>query len=66
MPSLSSEVAPDYVGALTLHLDPSLNDEFMGKYGEPFEFLDDAEVLDEPAKGLDPDHPVNLSAVITL
>ncbi|MGI0040176.1 MAG: radical SAM protein, partial [Nitrososphaera sp.] len=29
-----SEVAPDYVGALTLHLDESLNEEFMTKYGE--------------------------------
>lgn len=42
-----SEVAPDYVGALTLHLDPSLHDEFMGKYAEPFEFIDDMQVLDE-------------------
>jgi radical SAM superfamily enzyme YgiQ (UPF0313 family) len=56
-----SEVAPDYVGALTLHLDPSLNDEFMGKYDEPFEFLDDAEVLDELeglVQGFDPKTPV--------
>lgn len=56
-----SEVAPDYVGALTLHLDPSLNEEFMGKYGEPFEFLDDAEVLDELeglVQGFDPKTPV--------
>ncbi|MEO9295265.1 MAG: radical SAM protein [Nitrososphaera sp.] len=56
-----SEVAPDYVGALTLHLDPSLHDEFMGKYGEPFEFLDDSEVLGE-LEGLverfDPKTPV--------
>ena len=42
-----SEVAPDYVGALTLHLDESLNEEFMAKYGEPFEFIEDLEVLDE-------------------
>jgi radical SAM superfamily enzyme YgiQ (UPF0313 family) len=42
-----SEVAPEYVGALTLHLDPSLNDEFMTKYAEPFEFIDDVEVLGE-------------------
>src|SRR5574341_1010500 len=27
-----SEVAPDYVGALTLHLDQSLHEEFMSKY----------------------------------
>jgi radical SAM superfamily enzyme YgiQ (UPF0313 family) len=42
-----SELAPDYVGALTLHLDPSLHEEFMTKYSEPFEFIDDMEVLDE-------------------
>ncbi|HEX6067653.1 MAG TPA: radical SAM protein, partial [Nitrososphaera sp.] len=42
-----SEVAPDYVGALALHLDPSLHNEFMTKYAEPFEFIDDMQVLDE-------------------
>ncbi len=42
-----SEVAPDYIGALTLHLDPSLYEEFMAKYAEPFDFIDDMEVLDE-------------------
>jgi radical SAM superfamily enzyme YgiQ (UPF0313 family) len=42
-----SEVAPEYVGALTLHLDPSLQDEFMAKYAEPFEFIDDMGVLGE-------------------
>jgi radical SAM superfamily enzyme YgiQ (UPF0313 family) len=42
-----SEVAPDYVGALTLHLDPSLHEEFVTKYTEPFEFINDMEVLDE-------------------
>jgi len=42
-----SEVAPDYVGALTLHLDPSLHEEFMEKYAEPFEFIDDMDVLGE-------------------
>jgi radical SAM superfamily enzyme YgiQ (UPF0313 family) len=56
-----SEVAPDYVGALTLHLDPSLHDEFMGKYAEPFEFLEDMEILDELErliKDFDPKTPV--------
>jgi radical SAM superfamily enzyme YgiQ (UPF0313 family) len=42
-----SEIAPDYVGALTLYLEDGVHDEFMGKYGEPFEFIDDLEVLDE-------------------
>jgi radical SAM superfamily enzyme YgiQ (UPF0313 family) len=56
-----SEVAPDYVGALTLHLDPSLHDEFMNKYAEPFEFVDDMEVLDELERlihGFNPATPV--------
>ncbi|MER3407467.1 MAG: radical SAM protein [Nitrososphaera sp.] len=56
-----SEVAPDYVGALTLHLDPSRHDEFMTKYAEPFEFLDDMEVLDELERliqNFDPKTPV--------
>lgn len=56
-----SEVAPDYVGALTLHLDLSLHDEFMTKYAEPFEFLDDMEVLDELERliqNFDPKTPV--------
>lgn len=42
-----SEVAPDYVGALTLYLEDGVHDEFMSKYNEPFEFIDDMEVLDE-------------------
>lgn len=42
-----SEVAPDYVGALTLYLEDGVRDEFMSKYNEPFEFIDDMEVLDE-------------------
>lgn len=42
-----SEIAPDYVGALTLYLEDGVHDEFMSKYGEPFEFMDDLEVLDE-------------------
>jgi radical SAM superfamily enzyme YgiQ (UPF0313 family) len=42
-----SEIAPDYVGALTLYLEDGVHDEFMTKYGEPFEFIDDLEVLDE-------------------
>jgi hypothetical protein len=35
------------VGALTLYLEDGVHDEFMSKYGEPFEFIDDLEVLDE-------------------
>lgn len=42
-----SETAPDYVGALTLYLEDGVHDEFMAKFGEPFVFLEDPEVLDE-------------------
>lgn len=42
-----SEAAPDYVGALTLHLEEGIYNEFMEKFGEPFVPLEDAEVLDE-------------------
>lgn len=42
-----SEAAPDYVGALTLHLEEGVYNEFMEKFGEPFVPLEDSEVLDE-------------------
>jgi radical SAM superfamily enzyme YgiQ (UPF0313 family) len=42
-----SETSPDYVGALTLHLEEGIYDEFMHKFGEPFVPLDDLDVLDE-------------------
>ena len=33
-----SKVSPDYLGALNLHLDDGLHNEFMTKFNEPFEF----------------------------
>jgi len=44
---LLSELAPDYVAALTLNLEEGVYDEFMKKFGEPFVHLDDNEILDE-------------------
>ncbi|MGB9167706.1 MAG: radical SAM protein [Nitrososphaeraceae archaeon] len=41
------EISPDYVGALNLHLEEGVYEEFMAKYNEPFTFLDDIQVLDE-------------------
>lgn len=41
------EISPDYVGALNLHLEDGVYEEFMAKYNEPFTFLDDIQVLDE-------------------
>lgn len=42
-----SQIAPDYVGALTLYLEDGIYEEFMTKFGEPFIPLDDMDVLDE-------------------
>ena len=42
-----SEISPDYLGALNLHLDDSLYNEFMTKFKEPFEFLYDIQILNE-------------------
>jgi radical SAM superfamily enzyme YgiQ (UPF0313 family) len=42
-----SETAPDYVGALTLHLEEGVYEEFMTKFAEPFVPLDDSDVLEE-------------------
>jgi radical SAM superfamily enzyme YgiQ (UPF0313 family) len=56
-----SETAPDYVGALTLHLEKGIYNEFMDKFGEPFVPLDDLDVLDELEiliANLNPSRPV--------
>ena len=42
-----SESSPDYVGALTLHLEEGIYKEFMSKFSEQFIPLDDLDVLDE-------------------
>ena len=42
-----SEIAPDYLGALTLYIEDGIYNEFMLKFGEPFTALDDIEVLEE-------------------
>ncbi len=42
-----SEVSPDYVGALNLHLAPSVYNEFMNKYEDSFKFLSDLQILNE-------------------
>ncbi len=42
-----SATAPHYVGALTLHLEDGIRDEFLTKFKEPFNFIDDFEALDE-------------------
>jgi radical SAM superfamily enzyme YgiQ (UPF0313 family) len=42
-----SASAPHYVGALTLHLEEGIRDEFLSKFKEPFLPIDDSEALDE-------------------
>jgi radical SAM superfamily enzyme YgiQ (UPF0313 family) len=56
-----SETAPDYVGALTLHIEEGIYREFMHKFGETFVPLDDLDILDELERliaNLDPRRPV--------
>jgi radical SAM superfamily enzyme YgiQ (UPF0313 family) len=56
-----SETSPDYVGALTLHLEEGIHHEFMDKFGEGFVPLDDLDVLDELERlvaNLNPSLPV--------
>ena len=42
-----SESSPQYLGALTLHIEDGIRDEFMTKFKEPFVPIDDADALVE-------------------
>lgn len=42
-----SAASPHYVGALTLHLDEGIREEFLTKFGEPFVPISDTDALDE-------------------
>ena len=42
-----SIASPHYVGALTLHLEDGIRDEFLTKFKEPFLPIDDTDALDE-------------------
>ena len=42
-----SEIAPNYLGALTLYLEDEIYNEFMTKFDEPFTPLDDIAVVEE-------------------
>ncbi len=42
-----STISPDFVGALTLYMEPNIEEEFYEKFGEQFIPLEDNEVLDE-------------------
>ena len=42
-----NEIEPNYIGALTLYMEPNIEQEFYTKFKEPFIPLDDIDVLDE-------------------
>jgi hypothetical protein len=48
--ALVGEAAPTYVSTLQLGLEPIVRDEFLQKFREPFEFQDDAGILEEQAR----------------
>jgi len=53
--------APHYVGALTLHLEDGIRDEFLKKFNEPFIPIDDSDALTELEHlitGMEPKNPV--------
>ncbi|HEY6535760.1 MAG TPA: radical SAM protein [Candidatus Nitrosocosmicus sp.] len=42
-----NEIEPNYLGALTLYMEPNIEKEFYSKYNEPFQPLEDLEILNE-------------------
>jgi hypothetical protein len=58
---LINRVAPNYLSTLQLGLEDVVREEFFRKFGEPFDFQDDAAILAEQAHliaRLDPPSPV--------
>lgn len=52
-----SEISPHYLGALALILEDGVYQEFMTKFGEKFEHLNDLESLDELSRLIENLHP---------
>jgi radical SAM superfamily enzyme YgiQ (UPF0313 family) len=42
-----NQIEPNYLGALTLYMEPNIEKEFYSKYKEPFAPLEDLEILNE-------------------
>jgi radical SAM superfamily enzyme YgiQ (UPF0313 family) len=42
-----SKIEPNYLGALTLYMEPNIEREFYTKFKEPFQPLEDLEILNE-------------------
>jgi len=45
--SVISKIEPNYLGALTLYMEPNIEREFYTKFKEPFQPLEDLEILSE-------------------
>jgi radical SAM superfamily enzyme YgiQ (UPF0313 family) len=45
--NIINQVKPNYLGALTLYMEPNIEKEFYSKFSEPFQPLEDSEILDE-------------------
>jgi radical SAM superfamily enzyme YgiQ (UPF0313 family) len=52
-----SEISPKYIAALSLILEERVYGEFMAKFGEKFEHLNDLELLDELSQLIENLHP---------
>jgi radical SAM superfamily enzyme YgiQ (UPF0313 family) len=42
-----NQIEPNYLGALTLYMEPEIEKEFYSKFSEPFQPLEDLEILNE-------------------
>ena len=42
-----NQIEPNYLGALTLYMEPNIEKEFYSKYNEPFQLLEDLDILIE-------------------
>ncbi|MDQ6724239.1 MAG: radical SAM protein [Thermoproteota archaeon] len=45
--NIINQIEPNYLGALTLYMEPNIEKEFYSKFDEPFQPLEDSEILNE-------------------
>jgi len=45
--NIINHIEPNYLGALTLYMEPNIEKEFYAKFNEPFQPLEDLEILNE-------------------
>ncbi len=56
---LVNRAPPTYLSTLQLHLDDAVTGEFMQRFGEPFQWQDDAGILEEQARLLERLNPAS-------